>query len=92
MNRLGTAVSAAVLMVGLSACDQATTDQTAATDETAAVETVADIVVTQAELEGNPFVAEWDTPYGVPPFDEIEDAHYLPAIKAANPVCPDNTW
>ncbi len=83
MNRLGTAVSAAALMVGLSACDQAPTDQTAATDETAAVETVADIVVTQAELEGNPFVAEWDTPYGVPPFDEIEDAHYLPAIKAA---------
>ena len=83
MNKLGTAVSAAALMVGLSACDQTTTDQTPATDETAAVETVADIVVTQAELEGNPFVAEWDTPYGVPPFDEIENAHYLPAIKAA---------
>ena len=29
----------------------------------------------------NPFLAEWDTPYGLPPFDQIEEAHYLPAIR-----------
>ena len=29
----------------------------------------------------NPFYSEWDTPYGVPPFDQIQDAHYLPAFK-----------
>jgi len=39
------------------------------------------IVVTDAELSGNPFMTEWDTPYGVPPFSEIENAHYMPAIK-----------
>jgi peptidyl-dipeptidase Dcp len=29
---------------------------------------------------GNPFFQEWDTPFGVPPFDRIELAHYEPAI------------
>ncbi len=29
----------------------------------------------------NPFLKEWTTPYGVPPFDEIKIEHYLPAIK-----------
>lgn len=40
-----------------------------------------EIVVTDAELEGNPFRMEWDTPYGVPPFASIENGHYMPAIK-----------
>jgi len=30
----------------------------------------------------NPFLTEWDTPYGIPPFEQIEDGDYLPAIKA----------
>ena len=29
----------------------------------------------------NPFLAEWDTPYGIPPFGQIKNCHYLPAIK-----------
>ncbi len=29
----------------------------------------------------NPFFAEWDTPYGIPPFDKIEERHYLPAVE-----------
>src|SRR5690606_11831740 len=29
----------------------------------------------------NPFFKEWNTPYSVPPFDEIKEMHYLPAIK-----------
>lgn len=28
----------------------------------------------------NPLLAEWDTPFGIPPFDLIEDSHYMPAI------------
>ena len=78
MNKLGVVVSVAALMVGLSACEQRTT-----TEQVGTAESTPDIVVTQAELVGNPFVIEWETPYGVPPFDEIEDAHYLPAMKAA---------
>ena len=30
----------------------------------------------------NPFLAEWDTPYGIPPFGQIKECHYLPAVKA----------
>ena len=30
----------------------------------------------------NPFLREWDTPYGIPPFGEIQEAHYIPAIEA----------
>jgi peptidyl-dipeptidase Dcp len=40
-----------------------------------------EISVTDAELEGNPFMQEWDTPYGVPPFAAIENGHYMPAMK-----------
>ena len=31
----------------------------------------------------NPLLAEWDTPFGVPPFDQIENEDYLPAFQAA---------
>lgn len=30
----------------------------------------------------NPFFQEWDTPYGIPPFDKIQTSDYIPAIKA----------
>ena len=29
----------------------------------------------------NPFFTQWDTPFQVPPFDKIENSHYLPAVK-----------
>ena len=36
----------------------------------------------QQEVENdNPFFAEFDTPFGVPPFDLIEIEHYMPAIE-----------
>jgi peptidyl-dipeptidase Dcp len=31
----------------------------------------------------NPFLLEWDTPFGTPPFDKIKLSHYKPAIKEA---------
>ena len=31
--------------------------------------------------DDNPFFQEWDTPYGVPPFDKIQKSHYLPAFE-----------
>ncbi len=40
-----------------------------------------EITVTDAELAGNPFMEEWDTPFGVPPFAAISDDHFLPAFK-----------
>lgn len=31
----------------------------------------------------NPLLTEWDTPYGIPPYDKIKVSDYLPAIKTA---------
>jgi len=31
----------------------------------------------------NPLLAEWHTPFGVPPFDLIRNEHYLPAFREA---------
>ena len=33
--------------------------------------------------DDNPLLAEWDTPFGVPPFDQIQNEDYLPAFKVA---------
>ena len=33
------------------------------------------------KVEENPFLVEWTTPYGVPPFDKIKNEHYLPAFE-----------
>lgn len=34
-------------------------------------------------MKDNPFLTEWNTPYGVPPFDQIKTEHYLPAFEEA---------
>lgn len=52
----------------------------------------------------NPFLEEWTTPFGVPPFDKIQVEDYLPAVKegiarqqaeidaiVSNPQAPDFT-
>ncbi len=36
-----------------------------------------------ADSGANPFFSEWDTPYGVPPFEQIKPEHYMPAFEAA---------
>lgn len=43
--------------------------------------TIAMLAVT-ASAQKNPFMQEWKTPYGVPPFDQIKTEHYLPAFEA----------
>jgi peptidyl-dipeptidase Dcp len=35
----------------------------------------------KAANEGNPFFTEWDTPFHVPPFDQIKTSHFEPAIR-----------
>ena len=30
----------------------------------------------------NPFLTEWDTPYGIPPYDQIQVDDYIPAFQA----------
>jgi len=34
----------------------------------------------------NPLLGEWKTPFGLPPFGEIKEAHFLPALREAMAV------
>ncbi len=36
---------------------------------------------TEIQTSDNPFEQKWETPFGVPPFNEIKDEHYMPAFK-----------
>ncbi|MDH5456391.1 MAG: M3 family peptidase, partial [Gammaproteobacteria bacterium] len=74
-NRL-TGLALFALMLG--ACGGADTGDVADAAPAAAAHAIS---VTDAELAGNPFMEEWDTPYGVPPFSAIQNGHYMPAIK-----------
>ncbi|MBQ9311328.1 MAG: M3 family metallopeptidase [Bacteroidales bacterium] len=40
------------------------------------------MLMTNACNRTNPFLEDWDTPYGIPPFDKIKVSDYIPAIKA----------
>lgn len=35
----------------------------------------------KATTMGNPFFQEWTTPFGVPPFDQIKEEHFVPAVE-----------
>ena len=35
------------------------------------------------ELAANPLLEPWDTPFGIPPFADISDENYLPAVQDA---------
>ena len=35
----------------------------------------------KSDLADNPFLKEWDTPFGTIPFDEIKVEHYMPAFE-----------
>lgn len=37
----------------------------------------------QKGADVNPFFTEWKTPFGVPPFDKIDNEHYIPAYDEA---------
>ena len=38
------------------------------------------LIMACSNQNSNPFFNEWDTPFQVPPFDQIEEAHYMPAF------------
>jgi peptidyl-dipeptidase Dcp len=39
--------------------------------------------IMQSEMKENPLISEWNTPYGVPPFDAIVVDDYLPAFETS---------
>ena len=40
------------------------------------------MMISACNTEKNPFFQEWDTPYGIPPFEKVSLDDYVPAIKA----------
>ena len=48
------------------------------------------LAMTACNTRENPFLTEWDTPYGIPPFEKILPSDYIPAVKAGIEVaCGD---
>lgn len=41
---------------------------------------------TEAEKETNPLLMKWDTPFGIPPFEQVQLEHYMPAFEKAMAV------
>jgi peptidyl-dipeptidase Dcp len=75
-----TPILALLLALALWGCGQR---DSASTPETAAAQAAqpASATAEPAQVAGeNPFFVEWDTPYGIPPFDAIRDEHYGPAF------------
>ena len=74
--------AAAVLM--LAACAPAAQDDSA--DDAASNEAQsapAEAPAGDEAATSNPLLADWDTPFGAPPFDAIEPDHFVPAFEAA---------
>lgn len=44
---------------------------------------LATISLAAAVSTANPWLEKWDTPYGIPPFEKLETALYVDAVKAA---------
>ncbi len=40
------------------------------------------MAVSVMSCHSNPFLTQWDTPYGIPPFDKIRTSDYIPAVQA----------
>ncbi|GAB4184526.1 MAG: M3 family metallopeptidase [Wenzhouxiangellaceae bacterium] len=78
------------LMATLAACGEAP-DSTSSEEPVAMSETqteshndnaAADAAAVEPATD-NPLLETWDTPYGVPPFDRIDNDHYQPALEQA---------
>lgn len=67
------------MLFAIGGCGQSPNPDTADTSKDAdPIETTAIAI----ETTDNPLLGEWDTAFGVPPFDLIKDEHYMPALQA----------
>ncbi len=76
-------LSSAVAAIALAACGPAEEAAAPADTETAETTDATDTAETATAEVTNPLLTAWDTPYGAPPFDQIEEAHFLPAYEVA---------
>ncbi|MCF0175232.1 MAG: M3 family metallopeptidase [Bacteroidales bacterium] len=47
-----------------------------------AITAMASLALASCGNGGNPLIEGWDTPYSIPPFDQIRAEHFVPAFKA----------
>lgn len=66
-------LSPIALALALTACQSATETNTTTVETTKAV---------QAATISNPFLKAYDTPFAMPPFEQIKPQHYMPAFNA----------
>ena len=82
---IAAAVMSALLAAGCSNGD----NEQKVTSESEKAQAVATTDEAQSSTENsdvtasNPFFEDWDTPYGIPPFDQIKDEHFKPAFEKA---------
>jgi peptidyl-dipeptidase Dcp len=79
---LSVSTAAAVLLI--AACSPAAENLQADEAQIASEQAETPDAGAQASAESaNPLLASWETPFGAPPFGEIEPAHFVPAFEAA---------
>src|SRR6056297_2830747 len=74
-------LTASILL--LTACSPSDPPEEAQVPEAVAETAAVDDTSNSDAAVDNPLLAEWDTPFGTPPLDRIEEAHFLPAFEVA---------
>ena len=72
-------ISSLVIMLAVSACAEEKTAEQAKT----VIAKEAETTEAQVTQETNILLADWDTPFGIPPFDKVNDEDYMPAVQKA---------
>ncbi|MCR9079322.1 MAG: M3 family metallopeptidase [Hyphomonadaceae bacterium] len=81
---LGGAAALALTLAGCDVVRAPSSDAPAEADTVVTESTDVETAAVDAEaLANNPLLQDWDTQYGVPPFAEIADEDYLPAVDFA---------
>ncbi len=82
-------LSVALLALVLTGCSKDTSSGDSVADTKPAKEHT-DMGKAAASANDNPFYSDFDTPFGIPPFDLIDEGHYVPAVKSGMDEQNDN--
>jgi len=75
-------ISSVVLSVLLVGCNS-DKSETPKNSDTLVQKAPVESIEASGNLESNPFFQEYDTPFGIPPFDKITNEHFAPAFDKA---------
>ncbi|MBD1389126.1 M3 family metallopeptidase [Neiella sp. HB171785] len=73
-------VIALSIALALGACSEPPKNEQV-TVEVTAEQQAQQIAAQNPEQQNNPFFADYDTPFQIPPFNKIKDEHYMPAFE-----------